>query len=138
MGMLQYEQMMVYGHGLGPVDLDGNPVTRTKSSHPYSYDGHVILRAQPNNKPKMTAVYTDRMQQWDGGKYCRLLQKHGISRWQAASPRSIVEFLRDWYDDPGVALVAVMEWCNWASGYPTWSLHFIPGADTDAEQEADA
>lgn len=110
--------------GCGPVDLEGRPVQRTKQSHPYSYDGFVVMRCGPNSEINV-CEYTDRLQQWDGAKYDRCRKEHmaGV-RWDTAKPEQITAFLRDYHGDPSIRLIAVMEWCNQATGYPTWSLHY--------------
>jgi hypothetical protein len=111
--------------GGGPVDLEGRPVERTKSSHPYSYDGHVVTRMRRNAK-EMECAYTDRMWEWDRDKMERLTRKHMEGyRWDNCPGHQVEEFLREHQEDPGLELVAVMEWCNHASGYPTWSLHWV-------------
>lgn len=108
-----------------PVDLEGRPVSRTKRSHPYSYDGHVVTRTRANAK-EMECVYTDRLAGWDSGKFRRLCREHLEGyRWDNAPGRSVQAFLQDWEEDPGLELVAVMEWCNPSSSYATWSLHFV-------------
>lgn len=120
----------------GPVDLEGRPVRRTKASHPYSYDGHVVTRVRRNAK-RMECNYTDRLAGWDREKYQRLCRKHlDKVSWASAPPEKVEEFLREWEEDPGLELVAVMEWCNASSGYPTWSLHFKCSREKQAQIEA--
>lgn len=109
----------------GPCDLEGRPVKRTKREHPYNYDGFVVTRKRPNAEA-MECAYTDRMWGWDRPKMKRLCDKHMKGyRWDNC-PSDIVEaFLSEWAEDPGLQLIAVMEWCNQATGYPTWSLHWV-------------
>ena len=130
----EYEMRMMMGeegyrggffHQGGPIDLEGKPVKRTKQSHPYSYDGHVVTRMR-GNAERMECAYTDRMYGWDHDKMKRLTKKHMEGfRWGNCPGHQVEAFLREWGEDPGLELVAVMEWCNAASGYPTWSLHWI-------------
>jgi hypothetical protein len=96
-------------HFYGPVDLEGRPVAKTKTSNPYDYDGHVIWRGGRN----------------DSIKFSRCCKAHmdGI-RWDNAPPERVQAFLRDYHGDPGLRLIAIMEWCNPSSGYPVWSLHY--------------
>ena len=116
---------MLAGH-FGPVDLDGKPVKRTKQSHPYSYDGFVLWR--DGSEDTGHAVYTDRLSQWDRDKFQRLCKKHMPDRrWDNAAPGDVQAFLSEYNDDPGLRLTAIMEWCNQATGYPTWSLHYKEG-----------
>lgn len=119
-----------------PVDLEGRPVERTKAVYPYSYSSFVVWRSGPN-KSIDHAVYTDRLADWDRDKFRRLAQKHlGHHRWDNAPAGEIQAFLREWNEDPELALIAVMEHCNVATGYPTWSLHFKEGRAFKARCQA--
>lgn len=116
---------------LNPVDLDGNPVRRKKHTHPYNYDGFVLWRGGPN-KLIDHCVYTDRIFQWDWDKAERLVKKHMPGkRWSNAGHEAIEAFLRAYQDDPGLQLIVVMEWCNQATGYPVWSLHYKTGVKNE-------
>lgn len=109
------------GYERGPDLYQGRP-RRTKRSHPYSYDPFVIWGAE---NQKDHAYYTDRMQQWDYTKYERLCQQH--FEWPSfnphARPHIIETFLSD-YLGRKVTLTCVMEWCNQASGFPLWTMHW--------------
>jgi hypothetical protein len=111
-------------HFHGPVDLEGRPVAKTKTSNPHDYDGHVIWRGGRNDSIN-GCDYTDRLQQWDADKFSRCCKAHmdGV-RWDNAPPEQVQAFLRDYHVDPGLRLIAIMEWCNQSSGYPVWSLHY--------------
>lgn len=104
-----------------PVD----PSMRTKQTHPYSYDPITQYR-NPAVEPNGT-IYTDRLLQWDFKKHDVLCEKHFGNRgqhWEGRSPKKIEAFLRDWCDDTGLHLCAVIEYCNVATGYPTWRLDY--------------
>lgn len=104
-----------------PVD----PSIRTKQTHPYSYDPITQYR-NPAVKPNGT-IYTDRLLQWDFNKHDVLCEKHFGNRgqhWERRSPKKIEAFLRDWCDDEGLHLCAVIEYCNVATGFPTWRLDY--------------
>lgn len=117
-----------YGHRTyyGPVDEHGNPVRRTKQSHPYSYDGFVLWKSDEYS-PRSPAgtIYSDRLYEWDYEKAIALGEKHKVKRWDNTPAKQIEAFLRDWNDDPGLRLVLVMEYCNQASGYPCWRFDFV-------------
>jgi hypothetical protein len=118
----------------GLVDLEGKPVKRTKQSHPYNYDEHVVTRMRKNAK-EMECAYTDRMFGWGRAKMERLTKKHMEGyRWDNCPGAQVEAFLREWGEDPGLELVAVVEWCNQATGYPTWSLHWVYSAKKRKEQ----
>ena len=108
----------------GPVDEHGEPVQRTKQSHPYSYDGFVLHRLGRNEEATMT-VYSDRLAQWDDEKYVQCCERHMPGkRWDNASPEQIQAFLRDYTGEPALRLILVMEYCNYASGYPVWRFDY--------------
>ena len=71
--MINYSDLFDFSNGRGlrhsyhgPVDNYGNPVRRTKHTHPYSYDGFVIWKSA-DYKPAMPAgtIYSDRLWEWD-------------------------------------------------------------------------
>lgn len=124
MHRLLYERSALNG---GPVDLEGRPVKKTKISNPYNYDGFVLHRLGPNGDIDGCS-YTDRIFQWDRDKAQRCAEEHmDDRRWDMVRPEQIQAFLRAFFDDPEIRLIAVMEWCNQATGYPTWSLHYKSG-----------
>ena len=109
---------------LAPVDLEGNPVERTKRTHPYSYEAFVLFDFRKKGGPESNAgAYSDRMMQWDWNKHNNLLLKHygdqGQS-WNRRDPDSIEAYLRDYFDKPELRLCYVLEGCNVSNGYPYW------------------
>lgn len=109
------------------VDEFGNPVSRTKQTHPYSYDGFVLWRGGENNEATAT-VYSDRLLQWDYEKHNKLCMKYFGDEaqlwWDKRSPQQIEKFLRDWFDNENLKLVLIMEYCNISNGYPCWRFDF--------------
>lgn len=108
----------------GAVDEFGKPVERTKDKYPYSYDGFVTYRNGENKEANCTA-YSDRMIR--EGEYNELSERHFGNSGQmfyGRSPKKIEEFLRDWFKDPELKLILVMEYCNMSSGYPLWRFDF--------------
>ena len=121
--MVIMENGMVY-YSNGPVDEFGNEVERTKSKYPYSYDGFVTYRNGENSEANCT-IYSDRMIREK--EYERLSTKHfngGGQMFFNRSGEKIEEFLRDWFDDPKLKLIFVMEYCNVSNGYPLWRFDF--------------
>ncbi len=116
----------LYNYFDGKVDEHGNPVKRTKQSHPYSYDGFVQWRGGENKEANGT-IYSDRLLQWDYEKHNELCEKHFGNKgqyWDARHPEKIEAFLRDWVDDQNLKLIFVMEYCNVSSGYPCWRFDY--------------
>jgi len=110
-----------------PISLEGEVAVRTKRSHPYSYDPFLVyLAGGVSAKDRINGCeYTDRLAGWDRSKYERLCRKHlGRGRWSEQSSRAIEAFLHDWCNDFSITLISVQEWCNPATGYSTWSLHY--------------
>ena len=108
-----------------PVGPDGNRITKTKYTHPYSYDPFVIWSS---GKKATDSVYTDRLSQWDHDKTRELCKKHmPLKRWDNAEPKQIEAFLREYWDNDKVELCRVSEYCNVSSGYPCWRLDYREG-----------
>ena len=116
-----------------PVDEFGEPVKRTKHTHPYNYDGFVQERGCKVN-PEMTqsTVWTDRLLEWDYKLTRDLIKKHfadtgidvGGDWWDCRSASSIQEFLRERLERPTLEVNLVMEYCNQSSGYPVWRIDY--------------
>jgi len=114
------------GFGIGITDEFGKPVTKTKQSHPYSYDGYVQWRCGENEEANAT-IYSDRLLQWDFDKHDELCLKHFGDKgqyWNKRDPKKIEAFLQDWVEDPDLKLIFVMEYCNASNGYPYWRFEY--------------
>jgi hypothetical protein len=108
----------------GEIDEFGNPVKRCKSEYPYSYDGFVTYRNGENSEANCT-IYSDRMIREK--EYEELSTRHfggGGQMFFNRSGKKIEKFLRDWFDDPELKLIFVMEYCNVSNGYPLWRFDF--------------
>lgn len=104
------------------LDLNGKPIKRTPFSHPYNYDEYVIWKDENFNKEKYSAVYSDRLYQWDWEKYNRCCQEVFENQGQMfyqREPKEIERFL-SMYFDKEIKLTAVMQGCNQSSGFPYW------------------
>lgn len=111
--------------GVVHIDAAGQPILRSKFTHPYSYDEHVIWRS-PDYKEGHVSTIT-----WSD----RMLQQRGIPRhnelsleifgdkgqyWDRRDPSKIETFLQRMWDLPDLKLVQLVEGCNQSSGYPYW------------------
>lgn len=121
MTMAARERNWRYGY----VDLDGNPVKRTKEDYRYSYDFFVVWR-QDYNQNTSDTVYSDRLWQWDSKKYntcCMEVWGNKGQSFHGRKPKEIESFLNKYFGRK-VKLTAIMEGCNVSNGYPIWSFHF--------------
>lgn len=115
------------GYPIGiPVDEHGNPVSRTKSEYPNSYDAFVTWRMESDKRATGT-VYSDRLYEWDIAKYNLLSEKYFGNEghyWDARLPKDIESFLKDYFEAPNLKLLLIMEYCNVSSGYPVWRFDY--------------
>lgn len=110
----------------GLVNEHGKVISRTPQEYPYSYDGYVTHRLQENSKDDNT-VCTDRLWQRNPKLHDELCQKHFGDKgqyWGGRYPEQIEAFLRDYYKNPDIELVYIMQYCNVSSGYPLWRLEY--------------
>lgn len=112
----------------GGMDERGNIVKRSKSTHPYSYDGFVTWRGGKNEEVTST-IYSDRLLQWNYKKCRDMMKKHfgkESDYWSEYTPKQIEGFLREWCEAPNLKLILIMEYCNQSSGYPCWRFDLNP------------
>lgn len=115
--------------GFGQVDLNDNPIERTRSSHPYSYDEFVVFRNGTNSEINST-IYSDRLKSWDYELTEKLSKKHFGETgdyYTHRSPSVIEKFLQERLELPELRLVVLTEGCNVSNGYPYWVFHFNKG-----------
>lgn len=107
-------------------DIDGNPVRRTKREYPYSYDCFITFRREEGSHKKASAVYSNRMWEWDNKKFDTAMKESGGrgQRFDQMDASVIQKFLRLYYGDDGLVLEAVGEGANQATGYPYWVFWF--------------
>ena len=116
----------MFGYEIKPafVDLDGNAIEKTPFSHPYNYDEYVLWKSENYTKEKpYSGVYSDRLFQWNHDKYNDCCQKVFKNKGQDFSKREsyeIEEFLRLYLNEKDLKLIAVLQGCNIATGYPYW------------------
>lgn len=108
-------------------NLDGNVVERTPLSHPYNYEEYVVWKSNDFQKDShYSAVYSDRLYQWDASKYdrCReeVFGEHSQS-WDGKKPSDIERFLSI-YLQTKVKLQAIVKGCNAAYGSPYWVFFY--------------
>jgi hypothetical protein len=107
------------------VDLDGNPVKRTKRDYPYSYDFFVKWK-KDYNQDISDAVYSDRLWQWDGQKFdtcCMEVWGNNGQTFYGRNPEEIETFLIKYFGKK-IKLTAIMEGCNVSSGFPIWTFFY--------------
>lgn len=118
------------------VDQYGKPVKRDKAFYPYSYDPYVVWASRGykgHREPQDLAVdHSDRLQQWDSGKYQDCYEKAGLLgiSFARAGYLKIQRFLRLYHGQPGLKLRLVMEATNAATGYRYW-IFFYDALEVD-------
>lgn len=125
------------------ADADADLMRRdppwSKRDYPYCYDPFTIWGAPRPSKECNGTVYTDRLDQWDRNKYDQLACKHyrrGDNGYERpfdshnCKGHLIEAFLRDWFDDPNLKLLRVIEYCNPGTGYQTWRLDYRSTKET--------
>lgn len=121
--------MDIYGFKMKAkyLDLNGNIVKRTPFTHPYNYDEFVEWKKEGNNDiEKESAVYSDRLWEWDHEKYNKCCQKvFGDNRqyFNSSNPDEIEKFL-SLYFEKEVTLIAIVKGCNQSSGFPYWIFFY--------------
>jgi len=120
---------------LGFVDPDsidvvtGKKFKNVKSKHeyPYTYDEFLQWEVKSNTfkgyANEDSAVYSDRLYQWDPTRYnenCRYVFGNEGQYWDNRNPEDIEKFLRLQLEDQTISLQWIIEGCNPSSGYPYW------------------
>lgn len=104
-------------------------LSKTKYSHPYTYDPFLIFFNEEAKQEPTDSIYTDRLLEWDWDKHNHLCQKHFSNQgqyWNDRDPKKIEAFLCDWVGKK-VTLVANIQYVNMSSGFPVWRLDFYYG-----------
>lgn len=100
----------------------GDPIERTKTSHPYSYEPFEVYNNDYNEKVDQGA-YDDRMISWDWDKFSNCCQDAFGNSGQIFTyrePKAIEKFLQLYYGNPKLKLTRIVEGCNVGNGYPYW------------------
>jgi hypothetical protein len=116
-----YGELLDYSY----VDLKENPVKKTREEYPYSYDAYVIWK-KDYKEGKGNVVYSDRLMQWDFGKYnacCKRVWNDERQYFDDRQPEDIEMFL-SLYFEKTIKLTAIMKGCNVSNGYPYWVFFY--------------
>lgn len=92
---------------------------RTKHTHPYSYDPIVLI---DTGVEANGSAYSDRMSQWDYDKFRAAMKNTGEMHFSWHNKNLVQNMAREYFDDPTLKIVKVIEMCNASSGYPVWLL----------------
>ena len=102
--------------------------TRTKYSHPYSYDPIVLFNTGAKGD---ASAYSDRMVGWDYDKFYACLGKinngQGELGFRWGDRNLVTALMRDYNDDPVLEVTRVVEMCNASTGYPVWLVVYKKG-----------
>ncbi len=122
---MYYETDRVVWVSNGYVDLNGNPVKKTKREYPYSYDPYVVWK-NDYVEGKSNTVYSDRLLQWDYKKFeecCMDVWGNHRQGFNDRTPEDIEKFLCKYFGKE-VKLTVIMECCNVSNGYPIWIFYY--------------
>ncbi len=133
--MIEYtEGTLMYMHEYGSYTMaqlnafTGEPITATKSSHPYSYEPFEVY--SNNSVETDGGAYDDRMRQWDWDKFaqsCQDVWGNTGQLFNSRTPSKIEEFLRLYNDNPKLILTRIVEGCNSSNGYSYWYFSWNNG-----------
>lgn len=121
--------MDIYGYGAKAryLDLNGNIIKRTPFSNPYNYDEFVVWKKESaNDIERGSAVYSDRLWEWDHEKYNKFCQEVFGDKGQqfnSRKPDGVEKFL-SLYFEKEVILTAIVQGCNQSSGFPYWIFFY--------------
>ena len=121
--------MDIYGYETEKryIDLNGNVVKRTPFSHPYNYDEFVVWKKEgSNNIERESAVYSDRLWEWNHEKYdkcCQEVFKDNGQQFNNRNPDAVEKFL-SLYFEKEVILTAIVQGCNRSSGFSYWIFYY--------------
>lgn len=118
------------------LDLKGNRVLRTPRSDPYSYDTICIMKTK-HFSPKDECFYSDRFIRWFDedliAKYRKQLDIDGGDYfWVSNSLEDLSKFISLLYGKH-CEITAICQGCNWATGYPIWTIYYTSEEAKDCE-----
>lgn len=124
----QYKDGIDYTSADLDVDFDYGDNGIICSINGYFMPRNVDIEKTMDNISKKcpSAVYTDRLYQWDHKKYDALRKKHfnDISQyWSGANPSTVSAFLSDYFGKP-VKVQAIAHQENRSNGYPVWIIWY--------------
>jgi len=112
------------------TDIHGRRVKKTPFNYPYSFDPFVTYLNE-YQKDKHSAVYSDRLYQWDYKKFnscCQEVFGDTGQYFDSRKPEDIERFL-SLYLGTNVKLTAIQKECNVSSGFPLWVFFYEQNND---------
>lgn len=111
------------------INENGEPITKTPETHPYSYEPYIIFgktNQELENGYINGSVYDDRLLQSNYNKFISL--KNNILKnnsFETSTKEKIEKFLEAWYDNKYIiVLVRILKGCNVSNGYPYYVLQY--------------
>jgi hypothetical protein len=104
---------------------------RTKEEYPYAYSAHYLFGERSDDA---SAVYSDRLSQWDHDKFKSALGELSRKHFNQFSPKDCSDFLSRYFGRE-VECVALAEECNVGNGYPLWIFWFRDAALSAGQRE---
>lgn len=112
-------------------DLARHKPPWTPRDHPYNYDPFTIWGLARTSELRNATLYTDRLESWCPAKYAALAHKHyhsGSNDYVRpfdsydCQGHLIERFLRDYFADPALELLRIVQQCNPGTGEVIWRL----------------
>ena len=106
------------------VDLEGNIVKKTPITNPYNFDDYVEWKG--NYRHSDSAVYSDRLYQWDTSKYKSCYEHVFKNNGQGFGSKNISDISKflSMYFEKEIELTAIMRGCNCVSEFPYWIFFY--------------
>lgn len=121
---------MTIGVGTGQMYQDefGRAVSRTPDSHPDGYDGFVLwyrprsaVREISENKIQVSNIQL-RASDFDRFHKLSCIHLGGDYEWDTLNPYALETFLREWYRDPALVLVRIMQFWDPDASRAFWRV----------------
>lgn len=105
-------------------NIKGQPVKRDKHNFPYTYEPYVLW--EKDYKKTDSAVYSDRLFQWDCYKAEKISKEIGVNlnSYTNKEPEKTEQWLRKYFDNESLILTGIEEGCNVSNGFAYWIYYY--------------
>lgn len=105
-------------------NIKGESVERDRHNFPYTYEPYVLW--EKDYKKTDSAVYSDRLFQWDSKKAEEISKDIGLNlnSYSDKEPEKVEKWLRKYWNDENLVLTGIEEGCNVFNGYAYWIYYY--------------